>query len=837
MWLDLRYGLRRLAQQKVFSASIILLLAIGIGSNTVIFSFVNSLLLSPLPVRNPANLYLLQQERKRQVRADTGFFYQQFQAVQQRHDVFSSAVAEQGWAGNSFQALSLSDGVQLVSTQMVSPNYFSELGVKAIKGRVLNEDDANAGSDIPVVLSEQCWQTKFRRDAHILNRVIRIRNIPFTVVGVLPAAFHGIDADRVPDVRLPISAAPFLTGNTVSEPGGDYRLGFQILARLANGTNAAAAAGAMTPMLTRMEEPLFRAWYARSSKPIPASAFAAQLPYWRNYRVSLLPCGQGVSRLREQFSKAVVFLMAAVGLLLVVVCANVAGLLLSKADFRAREFELRLSLGASRWRLVSQLYAGNLLLAIPGAALGVAFELSVSPLLLRFLPTLGVGAYSPPVVLDVQTDFRMLFFEAAATLFAMALFGFAPIRSAWRHDLNRRLGSHARGTSNVLASGLVSFQIALTVLLLIASLLMAKTFSTLSHLNPGFDQDHVIEAVIDPWDAGFSAQQSVALLQNVKKRAEQLPGVRGVSFAGMELMRGIGVKTTVTPVGRHLQEGTFLNTSLNRVTPEYFESLGIPLLAGRNLGYADVAVRPAPIVVNRAFADYFFPNQRPLGKAILEGVGGVNAPTDIIVGVVGTAKYRSMREIDPPTFYTAVDLAHTSGVIYLRTQGDPAPMVRAVRAILHDLAPTLPVASIYTLRREIEASLWQERLVTLLCAFFGIAALVLSVIGIYSALAISVGRRLRELGIRMAIGAQASDVVRTVTARISIAVSLGLIAGLAASAMLLKFMRALLFQPGATDVPSFAVAVAILLFCSAAAAAVPAWRAIDIKPSVALRQE
>jgi predicted permease len=837
MWLDLRYGLRRLADQKVFSASIILLLAIGIGSNTVIFSFVNSLLLSPLPVRNPGNLYLLQQERKRQVRPDTNFHYLQFQAVQQRKDFFSGAVAEQGWTGNSVQALSLSDGVHPVSTQMVSPNYFSELGVKAMKGRVLNEDDANAGSDIPVVLSEQCWQTQFRRDPHILNRVIRIRNMPFTVVGVLPAAFHGIDADRVPDIRLPISAAPFLTGFTVTEPGPDYQLGFQILVRLANGTSVAAAAGAITPMLTRMEEPLARAWYARSTKPIPASVFAAELSYWSSYRVSLLPCAQGVSRLREQFSKAVVFLMAAVGLLLVVVCSNVAGLLLSKADFRAREFELRLSLGASRWRLTRQLYAENLLLAIPGAVLGVAFAISVSPLLLRFLPNLGVGAYSPPVVLNVQPDFRVLSFEAAATLFTMALFGFAPIRSAWRHDLNRRLGSYARNTSSIVASGLVSFQIGLTVMLLIASLLMAKTFSTLSHLNPGFDQDHVIEAVIDPWDAGFSQQQSAALLANVKKRTEQLPGVRAVSFARSELMRGIGMKTTVTPVGEQLPKGTFLNTSLNMVTPEYFDSLGIPLLAGRSLSSADAGVKPAHIVVNRAFADYFFPNQSPLGKAILEGVSGAKAPTDIIVGVVGTAKYRSMREIDPPTFYTAVDMAHTGGVIYIRTHGDPAPMVGALRAILHDLAPTLPVASIYTLRREIEASLWQERLVTLLCAFFGIAALLLSVIGIYSALAFSVGRRLRELGIRMAIGAQAADIVRTVTARLSVAVSLGLIAGLAASALLLKFMRALLFQPGSTDIPSFATAVAILLFCSATAAAVPAWRAIHIEPTVALRQE
>ncbi len=229
---DLQYGFRRLAGQKLFSISVVLLLAIGIGSNTVIFSLINSLLLKTLPVRDPGNLYLFQQQRERQVRPDTNFFYQQFEAIQQRKDIFSAAVAEQEWAGNSFQALSLNDGVHLVSTQIVSPNYFLELGVKPLTGRVLDLADASAISDVPVVISEQCWSEKFRRDAHILNRVIRIRNAPFVVVGVLPAAFHGIDADRAPDIRLPISAAPSLTGYHVTEPGGDYPIQFQILARL-----------------------------------------------------------------------------------------------------------------------------------------------------------------------------------------------------------------------------------------------------------------------------------------------------------------------------------------------------------------------------------------------------------------------------------------------------------------------------------------------------------------------------------------------------------------------------------------------------------------------------
>src|SRR5579884_1733826 len=337
MWRDIRYGVRRLGRQKLFSISVILLLAIGIGSNTVIFSFLNALVLKPLPVRDPENLYLLQQMRKRQVRPETAFFYRQFELVQQDRKIFAAAVAEQGWAGNSFQALSLSDGVHLVSTQIVSPNYFSELGVKAVVGRVLDEADAVVPGEVPVVISEQCWRRHFVRDKHILNRVIRIRNVPFVVVGVLPQGFHGIDADRVPDIRLPISAAPLLTGPPVTEPGGDYPLQFQIVARLAPGVNAIAAASAMTPVLTQMEESLWRAWYARSPKPFPISRLPGEIAYWRSYRISLVAAGQGVSRLREQFSQSVVLLMAAVALLLLVDCANLAGLFLAKSAERNHE--------------------------------------------------------------------------------------------------------------------------------------------------------------------------------------------------------------------------------------------------------------------------------------------------------------------------------------------------------------------------------------------------------------------------------------------------------------------------------------------------------------------
>ncbi|MDQ2844157.1 MAG: ABC transporter permease [Acidobacteriota bacterium] len=445
MWRDIKHGFRQLRGKKLFGITIILLLTLGIGSNTVIFSFVNSLLLRRLPVRVPENLYLLQKERPRQVRSDTSFFWQQFEAVDRRRTIFSAAVAEQAWAGNSFEAFSRGHTVRLIATQIVSPNYFSELGVKAVAGRVLTAADATGSSTIPVVLSYQFWSSQFNQSFDILNRTIRVKNYPFLVVGVLPRGFPGIDADRVPDVRFPISAALPLTGSSVAEPSGDYPIGFQILTRLAPGVSGRQASAAILPVVDEMEEPLWRNWYARSSKPFPPSDLPDEIKWWRTYRIALFPASHGVSELRAQFSHVVVLLMGAAGLLLLGVCANVAGLLLARSEERKREVAIRLSVGATRWRLLRQLSVENALLAIPSAILGVGLAYALSPWLLKLLPSLGIGPYAPPVALDVTPDARVLLFAVAACLLTVFLFGMAPARRALKVDLNEQLKAYSRG--------------------------------------------------------------------------------------------------------------------------------------------------------------------------------------------------------------------------------------------------------------------------------------------------------------------------------------------------------------------------------------------------------
>ena len=838
MWRDIQTGLVQMRRRKLFALTLVLLVALGIGSNAVIFSFLDALLFERLPVRSPDNLYLLQKNRMPQVRSDTAFFYAQYQATVRNNAVFAAAVAEQGWAGNSFQALSSGDNVRLVATQIVSPNYFGELGIKAVAGRMLTPSDAAITSLIPVVISEQFWASQFHRSPKAINRTIRVREYPFLIVGVWPREFHGINADRVPDIRFPISAALPLTGTSLNEAGGDYPVQFQVLARLRPGISMSRAARAIEPEMTRLDEAIWRDWYTHSPQPISAPELQDEIKWQRSYRVALLPARRGVSQLRDQFSRAVSLLMGAVGLLLLAVCATVAGLLLARAEERRREIALRLSVGATRSRLVRQLFIENSVLALPGAALGVGFVYALAPALVRLLPALGVGPYAPPFVLESKPGGHVLLFVLAASVVTVLLFGIAPARRALTVDLNDQLKAYGRGFAAARSGpAIVAIQVALAALLVCSATLMMRTFWNLEHLDPGFDRAHVLEFTVDPWDAGYSEERAGALLRDLRQQVGALPGVRAVSFAMAELMRGMAPKTTVVPAGSRLPAKTFLNTSFNRVTPDYFQSLGIPLLAGRNFERRDVGPKPIPIIVNQAFARTFFPHTDPVGKEIVQGTDGHKGPTHIIIGVVGTAKYRSMREENPPIFYQATDDRHSGGAMYVRTYGAPNASIQAVRRILHDLAPALPFASAFTLEQELQQSLWQERLVTLLCAFFGLAALLLSATGLYGTLAYSVARRTKEFGIRIALGAQVRDVIAAVSSRIGWAVAIGLLAGLTAAVALLRFARTLLFGVDPFDPASLFIVATVLLLCCVLAAVLPSWRALKTDANAALRQE
>ncbi|MBV9405491.1 MAG: FtsX-like permease family protein, partial [Acidobacteriaceae bacterium] len=491
-------------------------------------------------------------------------------------------------------------------------------------------------------------------------------------------------------------------------------------------------------------------------------------------------------------------------------------------------------------RIMRQLLSENLLLAIPGAALGAVLAFGLSPLLVNLLPAArGFDQYVSPRVLTVTPDLRVLCLTAALCIFCVLVFGILPAIRATRFDLHSELKAGGRAaTGSIAGVGPIAVQVALSVVLLATSSLMLRTFWKLEHLNPGFDRPHIVAFTLQPSTAGYSTAQTGVLLRQLDQQVSALPGVRGSGYATRGVMRTIGIMSTVAPQGVVLPRTTFLNTSLNNVSPGYFDAMGIPLLAGRGLEPEDRTKKPSPIVVNRAFADLLFPKQNAVGKFIVQGVDGRKPPTAQIVGIVGSAKYRSMRENPPPTYYELFDEETDNAfVLYVRTFGDPVRIIRSVRSLLFKLDSGLPIMEISTLEQEVQNSLWQERLVAWLAAFFGVVAVVLAALGVYGALAYSVARRSRELGIRVAIGARFQHVIQAVCGRMVWSAGIGLASGVLLSVVMLGITRRLLYGIDPLDPVSLLAAGLIVVSCIAFAAFLPSRRAAHTDPSLVLRIE
>jgi predicted permease len=822
--------LRKFRRDRGFHLTVVLLPALGIGANTLVFSLVNELLLKSLPVRDPENLYLLESNEPIQVRPNTFFNYPFLTDLLQKSPLLSAAVAEQGWYGPALVPMRRGATVRLVMSQVVSPNYFRELGIQPVLGRLLDETDAATSGALPAVLSDQFWQSEFGGDRGIVGRTIRLKDVPFTVVGVLPREFHSSDVDRAPDIRVPISAQLPLYGRPHQT--------FEMLVRLKPGVSPAQAADALLPGSRALDERLLREWNPERQKPLTAVELQKEIQSW-NYRLALEPIARGVSRMRTQFSRALWILLGGVALLMLAVCANVAGLLFARAGERRKEIGIRLAIGAGRGHIVRQFLAENLILAAAGAALGAGLALiAARPLIALLPPVRDFGQLASPQLLIVRPDLRVFAFAAALTLLSVLLSGLLPAWRAVRVDLSAELKAQPGAQRGLSGAGPLALQVAFCTVLLAAAGLAIRSYRNLDSLDPGFDREHLVSFTFDPGTGGYTPEQSARFFQELLRRVREIPGVRSAAYATLGLMRGVGLKMTVAPEGVTLPKNTFLNTSFMSGTPGLFEAMGIRLLAGRSLTAADVNAQPTPIVVNQAFAKTIFPGQDPLGKRIVQGTDGSKPATHVIVGVVATAKYRSFREVDPPTFYSAFDLSKSNEwqlVLYARTHGAPTSAFTAIRETAASIDSSVPIVEAQTLDREVRDTLWQERLVAILSAFFGIAAVVLAAIGLYGALARGVQQRSRELGIRMAIGARVPHIVSAVARPAAVAIGCGLTLGLAGAAALLRLAAALLFGVEPVDPVSYAAAALVILICSALGAAAPLLRALRIDPARTLR--
>jgi len=819
---DLRFAVRMLAKSPGFTLVAVALLAVGLGANALIFSAFDAVLWRPLPVRHAEELVRMVQRIPR-IGTSSTFHYSFYKALREHSTALSAVFGE----APIDVAMNQPAPAEQVRVHMGTPEFFEVLGVPALYGRTLMEDDAKANSGTPpAVLSYGFWRRRFNGDPEAVGRTIVLHGHSFVIVGVMPRAFNGTSVDTAPDVRVPLHTFQELWPwrETFNVEEAQLDLG----GRLKSGV-ARAQAQAETLAIWRA------AIESYSKGQLLGRGVFDQL----QTGMELDPLERGISILRERYAGALKLLLISVGLLLLMVCANVTGLLLTRVAGRREEIAIRLALGATRGRLARQMLTESFLLTGLGAAGGVLLAFALSGSMVRALPPLrDIVTRRLALTADFGLDRRALLFSVAVSTLTAVLIAGALALTASRTSVDSALrGARSSGGWRG-RQAVVVFQIALCTLLLTGAGLLVRTFEQLHSLDAGFDRDHVVTFTADPSLSGYTAPQEQALLSALTGRVREIPGVVTVALAARGVMRGRGIGMTVAPAGQRPSTADFLNTNLNAVSPEYFATMGIRLVAGRDFtGADDPKAKPGKVVVNQAFARRFFPNIDPLGQRFGAGPPQrVVTPMFEIIGVVSDAKYRSMREPMMPTVYQ-FSPEFDSFVLHVRTRGRPESIIQSVRQALTALDPAVPFVEISTLAEDVDASTAGERLTAALASIFATTAALLTAVGLYGLLSSVVAQRRREIGIRMALGAQSVDIGVLVGRQALAMVVSGMVLGLGAAAGASQWMRSLLYGVAPLDPRSLAAAAVFVALVAAVAIAMPVACAIHIEPAAALRQE
>jgi predicted permease len=827
---DLSFGIRLLAKSPAFTITAALLLAIGISANTLIFSVIDALLLKPLPVSQPENLVRIVEVHPNEfVTWDLPYNFCDAAAAR---DAGFSEVLCQGEADVAFRDQASTERVRV---HLVSPNFFASLGVSAYLGRVLNAEDERTRSQ-NAVASYDFWRRRLASDRSVVGRKIVLAGHPFTIVGVSPEAFNGLAVDTSPDLRVPASVDGLLVTRSDGMSPAARPLFAQVFARLRDGVSLERANAQVDPLLLAAEEQEAGKMFAPAQGSAPViSAIGSHL--------RLQSVVNGVSTLREQFSRGLELLMAGVALLLLMACANVAGLLLARAAGRTQEMGVRLALGASPGRIVRQLLTEGLLLALVGGFAGIAFTAACLPWLARALPPIrDRGAVLQPLAVHISIDLRVLVFALATTFLTAVLFALSPALRSARADVTNALQGSRTTTSRLTTGNLmVVAQVAICTLMLMGAALLIETLERMRSMNPGFDPDRIVTFSIDPRVRGYTAEQTRTLSKTLLERTRALPGVSAASIASRGLMRGTGMKATLGAAGSRIGPNDFLDASMNEITTDYFESMGMRLLAGRAFTWFDreQGTRPHQVIVNQAFARRFFPGKNAIGERFgFAGPGGIATANNEIIGVVSDAKYRSLREPIPPTVYgPRVDGFDDPFILHVRTSAGPEALIAPVRQLLHSLDPEMPMIETRTLRQEVDASLWQERLLAALSTTFGAIAALLASIGLYGALDYAVKSRTREIGVRAALGAQPIRIVGLFSRQAAALTALGVIAGLCAYAAASAYLHRVLYEVRPWETGAVIVVVLVVGLIASIATTPAVYRATRIDPATALRTE
>ncbi len=830
---DLRYALRTLAKNPGFAAVVIVTLALGIGANTAIFSLLDQVLLRLLPVQEPERLVVLDApgafSGSSHVQSDTltPISHPMFEALRDRSEVFENVLAHYSAPVH----LTAGATTENASADIVSGSYFPTLGLKPAHGRLLGpQDDQDNGAHAVVVLGHGFWSRRFGADPKLVGQPVLVNSQPMVVVGVAPLGFTGIEIGSEVDVYVPLAMLHQAIPNW---PRGldDWRTRFLTpIARLKRGLSLEqATAGANT---------LYRQLLAEDLATLQTAPSERSRKAFLEKRLELLPGGRGASGLRDQSQTPLLVLMGMVGLVLLIACANVANLLLARASSRRKEIAVRLALGASRRRLVRQLLVESLALSLLGGVLGLFVAIWSGTLLVRSLPYEAAQR-----VLTTEPDLRVAGFALLLSVLTGLLFGAAPALQATRTDLAPTLKNEAGavvsgGAAFRFRKGLVVAQVALSLLLLIGAGLFSRSLVNLRSLDPGFESGRIVAFSVDPSLGGHSLEQRVGILDTIRQEIAAEPGVASASLAEVALMTNSNSSSTVRVEGYEPKEDENVNPNFNGVGPGFFATMGIPLVAGRDLSDADVATAPKVAVVNEVFARYFFKDQSPLGRRF--GLGRRSEELDFtIVGVVRDGKAATLREQPRRFVYTPFAQNGDLGGVtfYVRTLADLESVGPRLRKLVAGVDPRLPVTEMKTMQAQIRESLFVERLIAALSAAFGLLATLLAALGLYGVISHAVAQRTREIGIRIALGAERRAVFGLVLREVAILAGLGILLGLPSGYALGRLVESQLFGLSPRDPLSFGLATVTLLAAALLAGYLPAARATRVDPVVALRYE
>jgi predicted permease len=844
---DFSFGWRMLRKNPGFTVVAVLTLALGIGANTAIFNVLDAVLLRSLPVAAPQQLVLLTDpdSHGREFGAESGnrslLTYVEFAYLRDHNDVFSGIFA----ADSQLPRLQVSLGEsasadsapqETAGVKLVSGGYFSTLGVRAAAGRLFTTDvDRARGANPVAVISYSFWRDRLGLDPSILGKTIRIRQTALEIVGVAQAGFFGETVGESCDVWVPITMQDVVyPGRDLLSPApplGNQFVWLQVMARLKPGMTIKQANAGINVV--------FKQWLESS---LGSAGTPQERREYFDQQINLQSGGRGISTVHHYFADPLKVLMGLVVLVLLIACANVANLQLARGTARRREFAVRMAIGAGRSRLVRQLLVESLLLAFLGAAASVLLSLWADGMLLRMVSSASFD--SGLIQLSLRPDARMLGFILAVAVFTAILFGVIPALHATRQEVSPTLkspsglageGGRRWSAGRILVIG----QVAVSIILLVAAGLFVHSLSKLSEVTLGYNRKNLLVFRVDSALGGYKGPAVIRFYEDLLAKFQAIPGVRAATVSSDGLFQGSESADPIQVEGYTPEAGQSMHSRMDHVGPGYFSAVGIPLLLGRDIGVQDSGSGPRAAVINQAFASKYLSHQNPLGKHVRDTFPG-NPGEAVIVGVVGNSKLNSLRESDNPRIYFPFFnpvWEHTAASFEIRTLGDPSTVSGTIRKIVGDANSSLLPIKIETMSSLVDHSLGNDQFIMKLSGAFGSLALLLAGVGLYGVMAYTIARRTRDIGIRMALGAQPRQVLRQVLSETIVMVLLGVAFGVPIAMGATRYIKSLLFGLGSVDPLVLVLASMLMMFVAALAGSLPALRASRVDPMVALRHE